>query len=214
MKLKRMFMAALVACAAFGAWADTATVGGIRWAYSVTDGKATITNSSSNIGDISIPAYLGGNPVADWDVALFRYAVGLRKVTIPGGVKMPNNAFEGCTDLREVTIGAGVDEIANTAFNGCTALTRIRIPGSVKVIGTSAFAGCTSLAEIEIEAGGGTLEIGQAAFKDCTALEAFATPRLTQLDDNAFEGCSRMTELDLSNVGTIGNSTFINCPGK
>ena len=58
-------------------FADTETVGGITWKYTVTSGKATIMGSQTGVsaipvtteGDIVVPCELGGCPVTgigDW----------------------------------------------------------------------------------------------------------------------------------------------------
>ena len=203
---------------AYGAYAYE-LIDGVKWYYEQKDGESVITNVSSNVGDIVIPAELGGKPVTGWDVSLFRYAVGLRSVTIPATIRdFPNNAFEGCTDLRMVTFPVNPfpnPVIPPSAFKGSTALVKVRIPGWVTTIGASAFEGCTSLAELEFEESALPLEIGDAAFKDCTALEAVSlSPRRTvTLNDSVFENCSRMTELTFPDGGrvAVGGSAFRNC---
>ena len=44
-------------------------------------------------------------------------------------------AFQGCTELAEITIPGNVESIELQAFTYCSALTEITIPGSVKNIG-------------------------------------------------------------------------------
>ena len=98
MKLKRFIMLAMVACAAMVSCAD-----GIIWYYEIIGDGAHITGCSSNVGDIEIPPSLEGYPVRDWEDALFKGAVGLRSVKIPGSVtNIAHQTFEGCTDLRDL----------------------------------------------------------------------------------------------------------------
>jgi hypothetical protein len=56
-----------------------------------------------------------------------------------------NNAFYGCTDLTNATIGGGVINIGAEAFSTCTSLTRVTIGSGVSHIGEDAFYRCQSL---------------------------------------------------------------------
>ena len=40
-------------------------------------------------------------------------------------VDIPNYAFTGCSNLKEVTLGADINEIGTSAFSGCTEITKI-----------------------------------------------------------------------------------------
>ena len=97
------------------------------YTYSVSDGKATITDVSSSIsGAVNVPATLGGY-----------------KVTSIG-----YSAFEGCTNITSIRIPDSVTEIGSSAFKGCTKLKIIRIPDSVTSIDSFVFEGCTSLENV------------------------------------------------------------------
>ena len=112
MKKKLMTMV-IAAGAMLGAWADTETVDGIVWNYTVSDGKAQVgiggysgtrAVSTSTTGAITIPSTLGGNPVTS----------------------VKEYAFDGCSGLTSVTIPDGVTSIAYQAFYGCTALADVK----------------------------------------------------------------------------------------
>ena len=78
----------------FGTKAEAATSG--YYEYTVSDGKATITDVSTSIsGSITIPTTLGGYPVTS----------------------IGSHAFSGCTGLTSVTIGNGVTSIDDSAFS-------------------------------------------------------------------------------------------------
>ncbi|MBR2920518.1 MAG: hypothetical protein IKC27_04095, partial [Kiritimatiellae bacterium] len=65
-KIFKTLLAAVVATITFCAEADTETVNGIEWTYTVLDGKASINIdyiSKSTSGAITIPSTLGGYPV-------------------------------------------------------------------------------------------------------------------------------------------------------
>jgi hypothetical protein len=61
------------------------------------------------------------------------------------------SAFEGCINLKEVTISEGVQIIGKAAFRGCSNLQRIKFPSSVKRIDVLIFEGCTNLHEIIVD---------------------------------------------------------------
>ena len=112
------FLAAVFAFA-FAAHADTETVDGIVWTYTVADGKATIEKytgenyvpavSPTPTGVLTIPATLGGYPVT---------TIGRR-------------AFGDCDALTDVSIPASVTSIEDWAFLRCEAITSMVIPDSV-----------------------------------------------------------------------------------
>ena len=61
-------------------------------------------------------------------------------------------AFEGCTSLKTVTMGANVTEIEDYAFAKCTNLNNFTIGEGVKVLGTI-FVGDTNLKQLTMPAG-------------------------------------------------------------
>lgn len=67
---------------------------------------------------------------------------------------------------------------------------RITIPESVTRIGTAAFQYCSSLEEILLPKSLG--KIDSLAFNGCTALRHIAIPADTDVDPEAFRGCSDM----------------------
>ena len=80
------------------------------YTYTVTDGKATITDVATTAsGDITVPATLGGYPVT---------AIG-------------TYAFEGCTSLTGVTLPSGLVSIGNNAFKNCISLETIHFYGNI-----------------------------------------------------------------------------------
>ena len=96
MKMNRTIVAALLAAAVSSASlplaADTATVDGITWTYTLIDGEASLGGgggiyavSTSTTGDLTIPSMLDGYPVARIGSSAFN-SCGLTSVTIPDSV--------------------------------------------------------------------------------------------------------------------------------
>ncbi len=61
---------------------------------------------------------------------------------LPSTYKLADNAFEGCTKLKEIILLDGFENIPDNAFKNCTSLTTIIIPNSVQSVGHLAFSGC------------------------------------------------------------------------
>lgn len=79
------------------------------------------------------------------------------------------DCFNGCENLKTVTLPDTITVIEDYSFYNCTALESISIPRNVKNIGFQAFYGCTSLEELRIPAG--TDDIEAFAFEGCNSLK-------------------------------------------
>ncbi len=65
----------------------------------------------------------------------FRKNTGLKKVVIPGNVKLiADGAFSGCPNLEEVIMEEGVEQIKVYAFYGCPQLNSVTMPKSLQTI--------------------------------------------------------------------------------
>ena len=104
----------------------------------------------------------------DGRVKITGYNGGAETVVIPDTIdgksvtSIGRRAFEGCTNLKSITIPNSVTEMGRRAFSGCSSLTGIAIPDSVTEIGKYAFDGCKSLTSITIP--DGVTSIGYGAF--------------------------------------------------
>lgn len=84
---------------------------------------------------------------------------------------IPMHAFDGAVNLTKVTI-KGVDAIGEGAFNGCINIKNITIPSSVKTIYAGAFNGCTKLEKIFVE-NGAQIDVKETAFNGCVKVQYF-----------------------------------------
>jgi len=141
------------------------------YSYTVTDGKATITNYSGSGGDVTIPSTLGGATVTNIGQYAFQCCYSLTSVTIPQGVtSIGQNAFERCSNLTSITIPQSVTSIGRTAFLLCSGLTSITIPQGVTSIEQTAFSLCSGLKSITIPES--VMSIGDGAFFGCRCLNS------------------------------------------
>ena len=119
--------------------ADTETVDGIKWTYTVANGVASIGGgvmSSTAVptytpGTIAIPSELSGCPVTS----------------------IGNFAFLNCHNITSVAIPESVTNIGGAAFSYCSSLTSVTIPDNVANIDESAFSRCSGLTNVVIGLG-------------------------------------------------------------
>lgn len=111
-----------------------------------------------------------------------------------------NNAFEGTTNLTQVTMETNynMEKLGNEAFKNCTGLQEVIL--FTDSIGESAFSGCTKLTKVNMRAYGRI--IGANAFKDCTALThiIFPTNNNLTIGISAFSGCNSLSRVDVSSI--------------
>ena len=95
----------------------------------------------------------------------------LTSIVIPDNIRtIPDNTFNGCTNLKEVTLPNYEDLIIGKyAFCGCTSLKEVNIQNIIMYIDDYAFKGCTSLESIDISKVWQYICTG--AFEDCTSLK-------------------------------------------
>ena len=218
-KIFKTLLAAVLATMTFCAEADTETINGIEWIYSVKNGKAglgggysTLAIPKSTSGAITIPSTLGGYPVTSIGDVAFYGCSSLTSVTIPDSVtSIGESAFYDCSSLKSVTIPDSVTSIGRSAFYGCSSLTSVTIPNSVTSIRIWAFYGCSSLTSVTIP--NSVTSIGDNAFSGCSSLTSVTIPNsVTSIVDGAFEGCSSLKSVTIPNcVTSIGDGAFEGC---
>ena len=118
------------------------------------------------------------------------------KIELPDTVKtIPENAFRGFHNLKEVILSPSMDKIINNAFKDCSALETVVIPEGIKQINEAAFAGCDSLEKIYLP--DSITKIFEGAFSNCGNLSEVRLPEgLTGLG-NIFHECKKLTQLHL-----------------
>ena len=220
----------LLAAALLFAWglrADTATVDGYTYTYSVTDGKVTIGTgetvktavSPKPTGRLTVPSELGGYPVTGLGESAFYNCTGLTDVTIPNGVTyIGPRAFSCCSGLVNVTIGSGVTSIEPYVFPSCVNLRNIAVdPANTAYMsqdgmlltkdGTMLVYGVGG--DVEIPSGVAT--IGTSAFFGRKLKSIRFSGGVTNIDSYAFGFCHN---LDMSIPDTtlkIGDFAFVGC---
>ena len=186
-------------------------------------------------GAVTIPATLGGLPVASVGELSFVECEGLTGVTFPACVtNIGNLAFAKCIGLTSMVIPSGVTRIGDWAFSKCSSLADVTIPDSVTSIGSRAFSDCHALLYdtnsipgvllVDGWAAGndgqlsgdlvlaGIRGIGDGAISDCPALtRVWIADDVLYVGAGAFEDCTGLTSIVVGNgVKLIGDDAFTN----
>lgn len=128
-------------------------------------------------------------------------------------LEIGENAFVGCSSLKQVTLPSSLTEIKKGTFYGCSKLETISIPAQVHSIGESAFYNCSSLTQIMLPASLTAIQSG--TFLGCSKLESVIIPNLVEeISGSAFAGCSGLSSVSFgSNLSSIGYQAFHGCVG-
>ena len=129
------------------------------YAYTLTDGVATITALSSEWtaaagtekSALSIPATIDGYAVKAIGMSAFQSNY-LTSVTMPESVtSIGASAFADCSGLSSITIPSAVTSIGENAFADCAYLKEVFVrPTSPPTLGASAFASCAETLFIRV----------------------------------------------------------------
>ena len=181
--------------------AETDTVDGVKWTYTVSDGTATVTGAYPAVGNLVIPATLGECPVT---------AIG-------------DYAFSNCTGLTHVVIPESVTNIEIAAFLYCSGLATIEVAkGNAEYESDGGVLFGKGKKLLHTYPGGkkgsyeipdGVTTIGAAAFTDCDGLKRVTIPEsVTKIGMWAFLNCDRLTDVTIpGGVTNIGNTSFGYC---
>lgn len=178
--------------------------------------SVTFNVSMTDIGDYafqectSLTGAVLPQEIASLGRGAFYKCSALTQLTIPVTLThIGGRAFEGTAWLTGqsenefVIVGSGV----LIAYNGDS--TEVAIPGKVTEI-SGAFAGNTAITSVR--AGKNLTSVGDMAFMGCQSLTSFSLPSsVTSVGSQAFFGCTRLKELRLSGVSSIGADAFANC---
>ncbi len=180
---------------------------------------------------------------------LIKYPEGKKDETsykIPTTVeRIGEHAFFNCKSLTMIIIQEKVQTIDGSAFEGCTELTELTVSANIDCVGSidsPIFAGCLNIHKVIFVGTGewynytssnymftpwqlskealdtviissGTTSIGYRAFNNCTELTEIDIPdSVKKIEDYAFENCSSLESLSFGDsLEMIGTGAFSNC---
>lgn len=179
--------------------------------YDLDDNVTAFEPAEDFDGDVVIPQYysvdnLDGTYSAHKTVAFssetFRGNEDIKKVVLPIYItEIPDNAFEGCTNL-EMVVALGVTSIGENAFKGCTSLSKFWVDNKVTYIGDNAFEGVEEIAVMAANSDVADAAINSGANK--------ITVDLTYISDN-YDNKTVIVDDDTDYFAIIGGGkTFTN----
>ncbi len=211
------------------------------FAYTVTDGTATITDYLGSAGfqdTVTIPATIDDYAVTAIGKDAFSYG-NFAAVSIPSSVtSIGSGAFEGCPNLAIVTIPDSVTSVGLEAFEDTpwienypdkyvvvgdgllikykapvfTGSTQVlTLPNTVKVISDKVFADTSYIEEVTLP--DSVKVIGNEAFSNCRWLKTIHIgDGVETIGTGAFWRCSDLATVHFGkNVSTIGGVAFYSC---
>lgn len=143
-----------------------------KYTYNLVAGKIDITglkDEFKNSTILFIPNNIGGVAVARIFNKAFYQNTNITEVSIQDGItNILVSPFEGCTNLKKITLPTTLLTIGNYAFFGCTSLSgTVVIPASVTGWGGHSFEN-SAIEEVTINSSVG---IGWGSFVGCTHLK-------------------------------------------
>ena len=100
-----------------------------------------VTGTTKDDVNLTVPSSIDGNVMSKIEANSFTEMAKLKKVIIPGSIKVIGAySFASCPLLKEVIIEEGVEVIEDWAFISCN-IDKIKLPKSIKSIGKNAFLG-------------------------------------------------------------------------
>ncbi len=115
--------------------------------------------------------------------------------------------------ISEVVVPEYILGIENYAFWNCTNLKKVTLPEKLATIGKGAFFNCTKLESINLD---NVNMINDGAFQDCRSLTDVGESKLAHpyaLGTSAFQGCTSLKEIELTNLRRGGVRSFMGCTG-
>ncbi|MCH5163466.1 MAG: leucine-rich repeat protein [Clostridiales bacterium] len=139
--------------------------------------------------------------------------IDIREIDLPDSVvKIGDSAFSGCSQLSNVTFGAGLKEIGPYAFFNCTALKSINFNKALTYIGNYAFRDCTQLENVTFDKDSELKTIGSHAFRECEKLTQIVLPNtLTNIESFAFSQSGLVSIVIPQSISVLSDWVFSNC---
>ena len=155
------------------------------------------------------------------DDECFQNDTTITKVILPTTLtEIPENAFRGCTKLEEVVIPGKCTIVQKNAFENCVSLHTVYLGqfvdsehnsigdnyyGTLTLAG-NAFKNCVNLKTITMYGGTYGVTEGEEKYVPIDSMR-----RLTTLHNGAFENCTSLTYMDLTEVRIVGEGVFRGC---
>lgn len=137
----------------------------------------------------------------------------MSSITIPSTVEgIGDKAFAGSglvTANIKSSSALSIDNNGSGQFMGCANLTKVTLPSSGCEIPNNCFENCNKLRTVyDLYK---STKIGNNAFSGCSALTNNNIGQCTSIGNNAFKDCSSITKMTVKWGATMGDSSFMGC---
>lgn len=208
---KLLLLPSLLAAMLFGVQAGrAATITLDGFTYSSSGTKLTVTKGPAS-GPVVIPDTIiyKGTTYTVQEIAKNAFKGSkVTSLTTPVTMKkILSSAFEGCTELTNITLNEGLTNLDPKCFKGCTKLQNFVMPNTVTQLGSYSFESCTSITKVVLS-NALTMAIG-SPFRYCTALKSVTVgAKMTSFTESGFckdapleeilvaEGSTRLKSID------------------
>ena len=154
-----------------------------------------------------------GENVGVVDKYMFSYCTGLEEVYLPDNIESVGLwGFRGCSSLKKVRFSEKLSQVSDYGFSECTSLDNVVFPASMTSVADNSFSNCTSLKKLDL--GKSLMIIGPAAFKNDAAIEGIELPEtLYGLGVEAFANCQALPNVAIKAISSVGRQAFEGCTG-
>lgn len=149
------------------------------------------------------------NGVIELGEYAFQYCEKLESVSLGKGIVDIGNAFDACSNIKELIFLEGCEKTIRTKF---TNIEKLSLPSTILYIDDSSFYDCAKLSKIDLPSS--VVKIGEAAFCACKSIvgEIVIPNSVKEISERAFSFCSRITSLNGGDgLETIGRAAFDGC---
>ena len=205
----------------------------------VKEGSATVSvtvrpKSGSSVGGVQFTAYIDivvRDPYVISNYVLTRYygigelIDGVMTAELPDDERyssIADYAFYDNDSIEKVIIPEGVASIGKHAFEDCGNLKEVVLPSHVTAGQTEAlttieeyaFRNCAKLAKINIGSGSDCAPVNtifKGAFSGCKRLTGIDFSTIGWLGDSVFEGCTSIKTVNIPYLAAVGSNVFSGC---
>ena len=184
-------------------------------------GVSFSTSSGAVDGSSAPAANVTAELIGDYmvlDGVLKYVSPSLTEFVIPdSAISISSRAFDDCSGLASVTLGANITSLNTSVFDDCDELTTLNVAEGNTVYRSAG--NCIIDAENQtlilgckgsvIPADGSVTTIGENAFNGLTGLISITIPEsITKIEDSAFENCTGLTEINWNAIAVEDFAEF------
>ncbi len=178
--------------------------------YEEFDDYVVITGVTDSRSEIEIPSTYNGKPVTTIKENSFYNNRDLTTVILPETITtIEKGAFWFASNLITINFPSSLVIVGDYAFAGC-GFTSLDLPETIITYGEEVFANNEYLVSVILP--DNMTIIREGFFQNCNMLESINIPAsVTEIQKEAFADCMLLGNVDLTNVGVIGENAFSNC---